>query len=119
MKLYWVETDDHAEDWFVVAASAEEAVDFHEVVEGYDVGDAWATCVCAVPAHAKTGWPSTTLLESLGATIIRAQTPRVVDLLGRKYCEGALEYEVRQVDDALFEARGQGRPNRTNPRTTH
>jgi len=30
MKLYWVTTEDHEEDWFVVAISAKEAAKFHE-----------------------------------------------------------------------------------------
>jgi len=34
MNLYWVTTEDHAEDWFVVANNAKEAATFHEDVEG-------------------------------------------------------------------------------------
>ena len=29
MKFYWVTTEDHDEDWFIVASSAEEASEFH------------------------------------------------------------------------------------------
>ena len=36
--LYWCETDDHDEDWFIVAESAEEACHIHESAEGYDDG---------------------------------------------------------------------------------
>ena len=42
MELFWVTTEDHDEDWFVVASSAEEASRFHEDAEGYDPGDATA-----------------------------------------------------------------------------
>jgi len=30
MKLYWVTTEDHEEDWFVVAISTKKAAKFHE-----------------------------------------------------------------------------------------
>ena len=40
MKLYWVTTQDHDEDWFVFAESARQARAFHEDCEGYDKGDA-------------------------------------------------------------------------------
>lgn len=35
MNLYWVTTEDHAEDWFVLARNAKEAGTLHEDMEGY------------------------------------------------------------------------------------
>jgi hypothetical protein len=61
MKLFWVTTDDHDEDWFIVAPDAAAAARFHEDAEGYDEGDATAELVCTVPHDApdvETGWPS-------------------------------------------------------------
>jgi hypothetical protein len=40
VRLYWVTTDDHDEDWFIFAASARQARAYHEDYEGYDKGDA-------------------------------------------------------------------------------
>ena len=40
MKLYWVTTQDHDEDWFVFAESARRARSYHERYEGYGKGDA-------------------------------------------------------------------------------
>ena len=40
MNLYWVETDDHDEDWFIVAGSSEAAEKWFELAEGYDPSDA-------------------------------------------------------------------------------
>jgi hypothetical protein len=56
--LYWCSTPDGDEDWFVVASSAREARRFHEDAEGYDVGDARAERIVALPAelHADGGW---------------------------------------------------------------
>src|ERR1035441_6388328 len=40
IKLYWVSTDDHDEDWFIFAESARQARAYQEHYEGYDKGDA-------------------------------------------------------------------------------
>jgi hypothetical protein len=40
IKLYWVTTADHDEDWFILAESARSARTYHEHYEGYDKGDA-------------------------------------------------------------------------------
>jgi len=40
VKLYWVTTDDHDEDWFIFAESARQARAYHEDYEGYGKGDA-------------------------------------------------------------------------------
>jgi hypothetical protein len=40
VQLYWVTTDDHAEDWFIFSASARQARAYHEDYEGYGKGDA-------------------------------------------------------------------------------
>jgi hypothetical protein len=40
IKLYWVTTQDHDEDWFIFAESARQARSYHEHYEGYGKGDA-------------------------------------------------------------------------------
>ena len=45
VKLYWVTTADHDEDWFILATSARQARSFHENYEGYGVGDARARLI--------------------------------------------------------------------------
>src|ERR1035437_781671 len=40
VKLYWVTTADHDEDWLIFAESARQARAFHEDHEGYGKGDA-------------------------------------------------------------------------------
>ena len=115
MKIYWVETADRAEDWFVVARSKRGAARWHEKAEGYAPGDAVATLVLRIPSEleAQEGWPSHELLEACGAKIHRSETPRVVEIEGAKYIEGYLEFEIRQLADEKFEALGKGRPNET------
>ena len=119
MNLYWVETADRAEDWFVVARSKRGAARWHEKAEGYEPGDAVATLVLRIPSglEAKQGWPSQELLEACGAQFHRSDTPRVVDIGGARFVEGYLEHELLQLDDEKFEALGEGRPNKTNRRS--
>ncbi|MFO0754854.1 MAG: hypothetical protein U0359_00060 [Byssovorax sp.] len=108
-KLYWCETDDHDEDWFVVARTDDDARAFHERMEGYGDDEAWATLVCVLPdaeqeAAAVRGehWPPEETLLACGAEIftsapqdgkndLRAEMGsygRVVKIRGRVYGEG-------------------------------
>jgi hypothetical protein len=82
MNLYWCETADHEEDWFIVASAAREACQLHEEAEGYGPGDTRATLVCRIPRTlpARKGWPEHDLLRALGAVFLSERTPRVVEL---------------------------------------
>ena len=121
MKLYWVTTEDHAEDWFVLANNAKEARSFHEDVEGYAPGDAKAEMVMEIPNEIITeiGWPSDEVLRSCGANILLEGSARVVEIGNRRFCEGLMESTIRALDDEIFEALGKGRPNRTKKSTEH
>ena len=88
MNLYWVTTEDHAEDWFIVANNRKEAATFHEEMEGYDPGDATAEMILELPdgVTANNGWPSEDVLQSCGANILlKGPTGE------RKFCEGLME----------------------------
>lgn len=73
-KLYWCETDDHDEDWFVIARNARDAESFHVDAEGYDEDDARAQLVCVLPATlqegAKRGWPSSEQIVACGGEFL-------------------------------------------------
>lgn len=73
-KLYWCETDDHDEDWFVIARNAQDAEAFHAGAEGYDEDDARAQLVCVMPATlqqgAKRGWPSNEQITACGGEFL-------------------------------------------------
>lgn len=117
MNLFWVTTEDHDEDWFVVAHDPEEAANFHELAEGYNDETATAEWIMEIPGGIveDVGWPSHDVLKSCGAKFLREETPRVVEIGTRKFCEGMLEYALRKLEDDRFEALGQGRPNKTEP----
>ena len=121
MKLYWVTTEDHCEDWFIVAGSAKEAARLHENMEGYDAGDAKAEAVLDIPGKfsVEKGWPSEDMLEALGAKFIHDGSTRVVEIAGRKFCEGLLESTLRSLDDDVFESLGRGRINQTTKDSQH
>jgi hypothetical protein len=121
MNLYWVTTEDHAEDWFIVAASAQEAATFHEDVEGYAIGDATAEMILKIPDRitANTGWPSDKVLKSCGAKFLSEAPTRVVEIRNRLFAEGLMESTLRTLDDDRFEAIGEGRQNKTEKATVH
>ncbi len=121
MKLYWVTTEDHGEDWFIVATSPEEASKYHEDMEGYGQGDANAEEVLHIPedVSAEIGWPSDELLVSVGATFLINEQSRVVEINGRKYCEGMLEATINEINDDLLEQHGEERLNQTKKPSLH
>lgn len=119
-RLFWVTTGDHCEDWFVIAGNAKEAAEYFENFEGYDTGDASAEAILDIPEETpvETGWPSEDILEVLGATTVSDGFTRVIQINGRKFCEGLLEATIRMIDDDAFEASGQGRINQTKKEDT-
>ncbi len=121
MNLYWVTTEDHDEDWFIVANNPEEAATFHEEIEGYDPGDATAEIILELPKGIVTnaGWPSDDVLQSCGANILVEGPTRIVEIGDRKFCEGLMESTIRALDDDMFEDLGEGRPNKTLKSTKH
>jgi hypothetical protein len=108
MNLYWVTTENHAEDWFIIADSAEEAATFHEDAEGYDPGDATAEMILQISPEisADTGWPSEEILRSCGAEFLSVKTPRIVDIDNRRFCEGLMESTISTLDDNMLEGYG-------------
>ena len=121
MKLFWVTTEDHDEDWFVVAPNAREACTFHEDMEGYDPGNATAEEILDIPENvpAEPGWPSDELLLAVGAKFIMEDSPRVVEINGRKFIEGLLESYLNEIEDNAFEALEQERLNKTPKPSMH
>ena len=115
MILYWVTTEDHYEDWFVFAASPEEATRYFENYEGYNEGDAEAEEILGISddLQVEKGWPSRELLEKLGFKYISNEHTRVVELWGRKFVEGAMEAIITELNDDLIEEHCGERPNKT------
>lgn len=115
MNLYWCETSDHDEDWFIVARSAREARRIHAEEEGYEATMVQALLVQRIPQElpATQGWPDHDLLKALGAVFLSDKTPRVVQLGQRTYQEGGMDAVLRRLEDDQSEALGKGRPNQT------
>lgn len=113
LKLYWVTTEDHGEDWFIIAASNHEAGELHENLEGYSAGDATSEKVLDIPIGIPTekGWPSEDLLKALGAKFYLTGDARVVEIAGRLFSEGLLESVVRTLNDDIFESQNLDRLN--------
>ena len=93
VKLYWVTTLDHHEDWFIFAKNSQLAESRHELEVGYNVGDASASFVCDVPDTMNTieGWPELSQLKALGAKILRDTSPRKIEVNGKVFTEGCMD----------------------------
>lgn len=119
MYLYWVTTEDHCEDWFVVAQTPVAAARFHETAEGYECGEAHAEEVLVIPDEFNPieGWPSDELIHDLGGVFINEEHPRVVELNNKKYCEGMLEAVIRELDEES-EQDDSGQQNDSHQRNT-
>ncbi len=111
MKLYWVTTEDHDEDWFMVASSLKEAAKLHEEMEGYEPGDAKAEEILAIKGDvpAEAGWPSDELLLAVGAKILHNEQPRVVEIRGREFHEGMLDAVLDELRHYASDAGGDER----------
>lgn len=115
MKLYWVTTEDHHEDWFIIASSTNEASQLHEEFEGYDLGSANAQEILSIPDNlqVESGWPSEDVLLSVGAIFISNDEPRIIEINGKQFTEGMLETHLKELDDDIFELLGEKRLNQT------
>lgn len=111
----------HDEGWVIVASSSEEASKYHEDMEGYEPGDAKAEEILDIPEKvpAETGWPSDELLLAVGAKFLLNDQSRVVEIAGRKFCEGMLEAILNEINDDAFEERGDARLNNTKKPPLH
>jgi hypothetical protein len=112
LNLYWVTTDDAAEDWFVIENSLWSAAREFEDAEGYNLGDACAEYVCQIPDEyqgVEPGWPSAELFRVCGFRCRLQGATRVIEFDGRVYCEGWLEDEVCKARDELFDCIQMGR----------
>ena len=115
MILYWVTTEDHYEDWFVLAPSPVEATQYFENYEGYNPGDAEAEEILGISddLQVEKGWPSRELLETLGFKYLSDDNTRVIEFYGRKFVEGAMEAIINKINDDLIEEYRGERPNKT------
>jgi len=86
IKLYWVTTEDHDEDWFIFAESARQGRAYHEHYEGYGKGDASSRLIVS----------NVTLQELVGGQPpCHAQVP---DLLQLGFAEVGSEPNLRRVE---------------------
>ena len=115
INLYWVTTDDHDKDWFILAATAQAARRYHTDYEGYDPGDAHAELILGqvagqipgpMPRHAQLAD-----LRKLGFEVLNPDPHgRIVRLAERTFVESHLESLAAEGSDNAWEALGKGRP---------
>jgi hypothetical protein len=82
MGLFWCSTDDHANDWFVVARDPHEAGRFFAIESGYQPTQVHTDVVVALPRCRATDvakWPTLELIASVGCAFVHGEVtaPRV------------------------------------------
>ena len=103
MNLYWVETEDHHEDWFVMAEDKRQAEEFFADYEGYELDYPTARLVCPLrEGDHKVTHPSDDLLRSIGADVETIDGARAVKLLGEIFHEGGLQATIDVINSAGF-----------------
>lgn len=90
MKLFWLETADHCNDWFIIAPQKQDAVQWFADAEGYAEYEVAASWVCDLPQGGDfaTGWPHQRMFDVLNAHIEIEEGARVVRIAGKTYKEG-------------------------------
>lgn len=118
--LYWVTTEDHDEDWFIIARS--EAREYHVETEGYDWDcGAKAKLILELKAdEVSGGLPRHAQLDDLSKLGFEVLNPdpnaRSVRLGKCTFVEGHLQSLIAARTDGMFEQRGEGRPGGTKRR---
>lgn len=108
--IYWVTTPCNVENWFIIAASEQEARNLHEDGEGFNRGYARAKQICIIPnelfeKHLKNDdnyWPSLELLKELGFGIIEREPPRIVSYESKIYYEGGSMIKIVEYHTSKF-----------------
>ena|SRR2546421_1701064 len=116
-KLYWIETPDGDENWFVIAKNSRSAAAYEDTSTGFNPGDCKAVFVKEVPeqflrqaelreqeenwrADGKPlassdprwpGYPSDWLLETLGVDFISLEGRKTATVDGKRYAITSLE----------------------------
>jgi hypothetical protein len=68
VNLYWVTTDDHDEEWFILAKTRRAAENYHIEYEGYEPGDARAELILRTGADPIPGPVPSSPEEDCGET---------------------------------------------------
>ncbi len=129
-KLYWVETHDHDEDWFIIAQSSYAAKKFHNNFEGYGFEGYSMNCeslgiraipLCIVPPDIYVKYAELSvredenvflrdfafhaqfdILEELGAKIVSEKEPRIVQIDNIVFKEGKLQSEINHINNMII-----------------
>jgi hypothetical protein len=96
LQLYWVTTEDHAEDWFMVASNPGDAARCFEQNIGYEAGSATAEKLLDIPTEVDirpadpewfegwADWPANESLVAIGEWYIDHDPDRIHDLASKQ-----------------------------------
>jgi len=89
-KLFWCSTEDHANDWGVVARDAQEARRFFATEEGYRLSQVRTDLVVVLPRVRQTdvaNWPTLELIASVGCAFVHGEVPATRVARGCQCCD--------------------------------
>jgi predicted GIY-YIG superfamily endonuclease len=98
--FFWIESYEHHEDWFVVAADQYVAEKYFCANEGYDMDLVSSEEICIANFEDKEGktldayFPSHKMLTKNGFEFISELEPRIVWRAGRKFCQGNIMTQI-------------------------
>jgi len=108
MELYWLESNDHSEDWFVAAKCELEAVDFYACEMGYDIIDdeVSARFVCKISSCSQpvsTEFASESLIKDCDGELIFFFDPEIRKIYSEEHLVllGS-ETRIVRINDEVF-----------------
>jgi hypothetical protein len=98
--IYWIESFENHENWFVVGADQYVSEKFFCNIEGYDLDLVSSEAICLADfededeSHKEAYFPSHEMLIKNGFELITEDVPRIFWRAGRKFCEGNIIHQI-------------------------
>ena len=108
MNIYWLDSLDHGEDWFVAANNMHEAMTFFAQDMGYDLveDEVRATDVCAVPEEvsiAQTQFLDEDQISAFGGQLIRYDDRDLLEVVDQSVLDYlGVETRIVRFENQIF-----------------
>jgi len=108
--LYWIDSFDHGEDWFVIALNANEARNFFAAEMGYDVIDDEVTSltVCSMPESLELLTPPPQFarvnhIKACGGEIILYEDADLLEIVDQEALDAlGVETRIVKIEHQIF-----------------
>jgi len=106
--LYWVDSFDHGEDWFVIASNAIEARCFFALEMGYDVieDEVTSLLVCSMPENLELFTPlfaNENHIKVCGGCIVLYQDADLLEIVDQSVLDAlGVETRIVKIEHQIF-----------------